>query len=207
MIEIRQCTLADLPYIYEICWKTGDNGTPLDSAFSDKFKMGHYYAAPYLHHDLGCCFAATEKGIPKGYILGSADTVNYTKWFNSQWLPSVRKLYDLESQGEYGPRETFLNECIKNDTVLHKSLYEFPAHLHINLLPELQGKGLGRKLMDTFFERCRKKGANRVHLGVSKVNTGALTFYRKMGMYPIYETESAFFLGYDLIRYSDHSEP
>lgn len=199
MIEIRQCTMADMPYIYEICWKTGYRGQSVEGMLNDKFKIGHYFAAPYLHYDMECCFVATDMGIPKGYILGTSDTVNYTKWLNSQWLPQVRNFYDFSKEASDNPFGKFVDDCLENDTVVDQSLFEYPAHLHIDLLPDLQGKGLGRKLMGVFFNRCLKKGASRVHLGVSKKNPGAVAFYKKMGMFVISEWDTGYTMGYNLI--------
>lgn len=198
MIEIRECTLADLPYIYEICWKTGYNGGSIEDFFTDKYKLGHYFAAPYLHYELECCFVVTVDNIPKGYILGTTDTKGFTQWLNTRWLPSVRKLYSFEEGSELHSFEQFADKCLSEDTPLDPDLTDYPAHLHIDLLPELQGKGMGRKMMETFFKRCREKGADKLHLGVSKRNPAAIAFYQRLGMYAVKETEGAYMLGYDL---------
>ena len=56
-----------------------------------------------------------------------------------------------------------------------------PAHLHIDLLPRFQGRGLGRRLLDHLFEGLRAAGADAVHLGVSPENTNAIAFYEHLG--------------------------
>jgi GNAT superfamily N-acetyltransferase len=198
MTDIRQCTIEDLPYIYEICYLTGYDKVTLETICEDKYKTGHYYAAPYLYFDIECCFVVTVENIPKGYILGTHDTETYTQWLNTHWLPKVRKYYDLQKFQNRDPFETHLNNCIINDTEIEDRLKDYPAHLHIDLLPELQGKGMGRKLIEVFFNRCREKGAQRVHLGVSKENPGAIAFYNKLGMYVISEDEEGINMGYDL---------
>ena len=58
----------------------------------------------------------------------------------------------------------------------------YPAHLHIDLLPRLQGKGHGRKLIDTWSECVRALGASGFHLGVGAANTRAVRFYRAYGL-------------------------
>ncbi|MGK0618858.1 GNAT family N-acetyltransferase [Meiothermus cerbereus] len=57
----------------------------------------------------------------------------------------------------------------------------YPAHLHIDLLPRAQGRGLGRRLMEVFLARLRELGVPGVHLGVGQRNAGALAFYQRMG--------------------------
>lgn len=198
MIEIRQCNLADMPYIYDICWKTAYRGRSVEDIFTDKFKTGHYFAAPYLYHDPECCFAAADNGRPLGYIVGTSDTAGYTEWLNSKWLPKVRECCNTAHDEKLHPIEQYLNKCIRNDTVLDKSLAEYPAHLHIDLLPELRGGGYGRRLMEIFFRQCATKGAGKVHLAVARANENALAFYRKMGMYTITENDAVCTLGKDL---------
>lgn len=198
MLDIRQCTMADLPYLYEICYLTGNNGNTVEGICPDKFKIGHYFAAPYLYFDREMCFVLTEKNIPKGYIVGTHNTEKYTEWLNREWLPDLRNLYDFKENEDTHDLEAFLNSVIKDDTFIDERLEPFEAHLHIDLLPELQGKGMGRTLINTFFDQCRKRGSKKVHLGVSKENPRAVAFYKKMGMYEIYDVEGAYMMGFDL---------
>jgi ribosomal protein S18 acetylase RimI-like enzyme len=64
-------------------------------------------------------------------------------------------------------------------------LADHPAHLHIDLLPGYQGRGLGRQLMQTFLAALRACGAARVHLGMDPANIRARPFYDKLGFTPI----------------------
>ena len=57
----------------------------------------------------------------------------------------------------------------------------YPSHLHIDLLPRLQGQGWGRRLIDTLSERLRATGSHGLHLGVATANTKAQAFYRAVG--------------------------
>ena len=58
----------------------------------------------------------------------------------------------------------------------------YPAHLHIDLLPEYQQKGLGTELMTRFLEEIKEKGATGVHLLMVEGNLDkAGVFYEKVG--------------------------
>ena len=59
---------------------------------------------------------------------------------------------------------------------------EYPSHLHIDILPRQQGKGFGRKLIETLFAALAAKGSPGVHLFVGARNLTALAFYRRIGM-------------------------
>ena len=58
----------------------------------------------------------------------------------------------------------------------------YPSHLHIDILPRQQGKGSGRKLIETLFGALAAKGSPGVHLFVGARNQRAIAFYRRMGM-------------------------
>jgi ribosomal protein S18 acetylase RimI-like enzyme len=60
-------------------------------------------------------------------------------------------------------------------------IVEFPAHLHINLLPGGQGRGAGRRLVATLFAALAARGVEGVHLGVGRRNERAIGFYEHLG--------------------------
>ncbi len=60
-------------------------------------------------------------------------------------------------------------------------LEEYPAHLHIDLVPAAQGHGWGRRLIDTLREALAADGVPGVHLGYAVSNTDAAAFYRRLG--------------------------
>ncbi len=57
----------------------------------------------------------------------------------------------------------------------------YPAHLHIDLLPELQGQGWGRRLIEALRDRLRAAGVPGVHLVAAGTNAGAIAFYERLG--------------------------
>jgi ribosomal protein S18 acetylase RimI-like enzyme len=57
----------------------------------------------------------------------------------------------------------------------------YPSHLHINLLPRLQGQGCGRHLLAAWCSRAKELGSAGFHLGVSSTNSPALNFYKALG--------------------------
>ena len=61
---------------------------------------------------------------------------------------------------------------------------KYPAHFHIDLLPEWQRVGLGRKLMDTFLAAVEEAGAKGVYCGMVATNVDAGKFYAKLGFEP-----------------------
>ena len=65
--------------------------------------------------------------------------------------------------------------------LVRPGLDEYPAHLHIDLLPPFQGTGHGRAMMETFYAAAARAGAAGVHVAVATANTRALGFYARLG--------------------------
>jgi len=201
-LYIRKAVLSDIPYLYEICLKTGENGKDATSLYFDPYLLGHYYAAPYLVFPEGICFVVEQDHRPQGYILAAPDTAAFMKWMEEQWLPPLRKRYQkpfpaalIRSEKEGQIIGLLHNSQFPMDKDARPWLAEYPAHLHIDLLPCLQGKGTGRVLMNTLFSELERQGVPGLHLGVSAANTGAVAFYRKTGFSVLEEHSWGFTMG------------
>ena len=83
------------------------------------------------------------------------------------------------------------------ERMLLPELDEFPAHLHIDVLPAHQGKGYGRCLITTFLEAAAHAGAKGAHVAVSPVNTRAQSFYLRVGFESLPISNGSYF-GYRL---------
>jgi GNAT superfamily N-acetyltransferase len=194
-VLIRKAIVQDVPHFYDICLKTGDNGKDASGFFRDPWLVGQYYAAPYLFFPGALCFTAEEDGTPRGYIVSAPDTAAFDAWMESVWLPPLRLRYPAESpvHPEYSSHEKAITAAIHKphpQGPVPSWRTEYPAHLHIDMLPGIQGKGWGRRLMETLFAALRERGVPGLHLGVSRANTGALAFYGKIGFLTVQEEDS-----------------
>ena len=70
--------------------------------------------------------------------------------------------------------------------------HHYPAHLHIDILPEYQRMGIGERLMSLFEERMASRGIPGIHLITSNRNLKALPFYRKIGYAVLEESPGAY---------------
>ena len=71
------------------------------------------------------------------------------------------------------------------ERLLWPGLAEYPAHLHVDLLPPFQRAGHGRALMGTFYAAAARAGAAGVHVTVVAANVRAVGFYRRLGFRPL----------------------
>ena len=194
-MEIRKGHLADLPYLYEICHLTGDAGEDATGVVSDRFLLGQIFAAPYLVRDPQWCWIAGDEGRPVGYLLTTPDTQDFQSWETKNWTPLLQSLYPQPVPTGLSGFETRLRERVHSPAVLPAFAEDYPAHLHIDLLPRAQGHRLGSQLVERFVAQCRAEGVRGIHLGVSATNVGAIAFYRKLGFEPLTEEPWGFFLG------------
>jgi GNAT superfamily N-acetyltransferase len=65
--------------------------------------------------------------------------------------------------------------------VFPEPLAEYPAHLHIDLLPRVRGQGRGRAMVTGLLEALAAAGVPGVHLGMHPDNLRALKFYQSLG--------------------------
>ncbi|MDR1748098.1 MAG: GNAT family N-acetyltransferase [Spirochaetaceae bacterium] len=184
-ILIRPAVYSDIPYLYEICLKTGDSGKDASALFNDPCLLGQYYAAPYLFYDPSLCFIAENDLTPEGYIIATADTEAFNTWMEKEWLPPLRRRYPQPYPQERlkSPEEAHSISRIHSSHLPVADPWQaaYPAHLHIDLLPSLQGKGSGRALMETLFKKLEEIHCPGIQLGVSGTNIGAIGFYKKLG--------------------------
>lgn len=179
---IRQATGSDMPYLYGICLKTGLSGLDATNYYHDPLMLGHYYAAPYLWKDPDLCFVALDDdGVPSGYIVGTDDTEHFNEWLNDYWLPPLRKQYPQNRPVKSEQEQSLCDRIRKGPGAGVWEHVGYPAHLHIDLLPKLQGKGLGKALMKIWLDCIAQRGAEGVHLGVDGKNTQAFGFYERIG--------------------------
>ena len=175
-MTIRPATPADHDQIARICLLTGADGTDATGRFADDAALAEVYALPYLYGPDCFALAWDVDGEARGYVLGAADTASFQEWFSDEWWPSrPRREARTENDGWLlpsagNPRRTLIPQ-----------LDDYPAHLHIDLLPDQQGRGAGRHLIEAACELLAERGVPGVHLVPSSGNKGALAFYPRVG--------------------------
>ena len=179
---IRPYRPADLDAVYDICVRTADGGGDARGHYSDDRLVGDVFAANYVTLEPEHAHVIDDgAGNAVGYVLGTADTKRFVRRCRDEWLPLVGGRYDGSD-----PRDQGLLTLLRRPELrLVPELADYPAHLHIDLLPEFQGRGLGRALMSAFLAGLRAAGVERVHLSMSPLNTSARAFYDRLGFVEI----------------------
>jgi ribosomal protein S18 acetylase RimI-like enzyme len=180
---IRAVATADLDALYRICLATGDAGQDASHLYRDPKLVGELYAAPYAVLEPGSAFVVEDNEGVGGYIVGTADTLAFEARLEAEWWPALRRRYAIPT----GDPASWSLDALRAWQIHHprpppaRVTEPYSAHLHINLMPRLQGQGLGQALIDRWLGRMREIGAAGVHLGVAAQNHRAIRFYRAYG--------------------------
>lgn len=184
MIEIRPFRAGDLDTIYDICLKTGDAGADATALYRDPRLLGHVYAGPYGALASESAFLAQDADGAGGYVFGPADTRAFEERLEAQWWPALRERYP-DPPAPATPDERMQHLIHHPPRMARRIVDAYPAHLHIDLLPRLQGQGLGRRMIDTWLGRVAEMGARGAHLSVGGRNARAVRFYRAYGFHEV----------------------
>jgi ribosomal protein S18 acetylase RimI-like enzyme len=183
--EIRPYRPSDLDDICRICLLTGESGADASALYRDPKVLGHLYAGPYGVLSPETAFVVEDAEGVGGYILGTPDTRAFEARLEAEWWPRLRLQYANPS----GTPPDAWTPDQRRAYLIHRPFHAprrvvvpFPAHLHIDLLPRLQGQNLGRRLLDLWLAMISGLGARGVHLGVSQANARAIRFYLAYGL-------------------------
>jgi ribosomal protein S18 acetylase RimI-like enzyme len=182
---IRPYRDGDLEDLYRVCLQTGDSGRDATSLFDDPRILGHVFAAPYGLFEPSLAFVAEDEAGVGGYIVAALDSRAFAERLEADWWPALRERYPAPPAGlapdRWTPDQRAAHWIHDPFPVPDELAQDYPSHLHINLVPRLQSRGLGRQLMDTLVRALREQGSVGVHFFVQAANQRAAGFYRHLG--------------------------
>jgi ribosomal protein S18 acetylase RimI-like enzyme len=195
---IRPYRPADLEAIYRICLLIGDNGEDATPLYREHSILGDLYAGAYGRFAPEFAFMAEDAEGVCGFTLGVLDTTAFDQRLERDWWPSLRLRYrdpgDIPTE-ERNPDQRAAALIHHPPRIPDEILAAYPSHLHIDVLPRLQGKGVGGRLMQTLLEALREAGSSGVHLVVSAGNPRAIGFYHHLGFRELAAGATNFTLG------------
>ncbi len=180
---IRQAREEDRPALYDVVLHTADNGGDATALHRLPDIQGDVYTGPYLTFEPELAFVLEDDQGPAGFVLGALDTRSFEERLERDWWPPLRLKYKAAAAQELLPDDKRLLAMIDAPSRAPEAiLHEYPSHLHIDILPRQQGKGQGRRLIETLFDALATKGSCGVHLVVGARNDRAIAFYRRIGL-------------------------
>lgn len=179
---LRPYRPTDSAWLADVCVRTGLGGEDARGHYDDPDVLPAIFATPYAELEPELVLVADDGERVIGYVLGTADTAAFYDRFRRVWLPTVADRFPAPDEGAEGP-DAAMRKLLHHAEGMHVPAFDehYPAHLHIDLLPEGQGRGLGRALLETWLDALRARGVPGVHLGVNPENTRARAFYDRLG--------------------------
>ncbi len=165
-----------------ICVLTGDAGQDATGR-GDPRELTERYAAPYLDLEPEHAWLAERDGRVLGYLLAAADTEAFAERFAARPSALAASARAAHAAG-----------------LLLAEVDRYPAHLHVDLLPEGQGSGFGRRLVERCLEQLAAEGVPGVHLVVDPRNEGAQAFYARVGFAELRRDDHGVVFGRPLSR-------
>ena len=136
---------------------------------------------PYVMLAGGIGFVALDADGPAGYVLAALDTRRFESECEEKWWPALRARYRDPGPHPATPDEELIALIHRPEVARNEVVARFPAHLHIDLLPRIQGRGVGRLLMNRILGALSSHGVDGVHLGADAANQRAIGFYQHLG--------------------------
>lgn len=184
--EIRPYQPTDRADVYDVCVRTAAAGGDARGRYSTDGLIPDVWAGPYLEFDPDLAFVVEVDGSVGGYLLATADTRAFAARYQREWIPYLAERYTWPAALTVAPAEIeLLGSGFDAGRLLIPEVDEYPAHFHIDLLPELQAKGLGRRLIGLLTAELYRRGVPGLHLGMDPANTGARAFYDRLGFAPL----------------------
>ncbi len=166
-MNVRPYQPKDFERMHKICFETS-------SGFdSEKGRVALFatYCDYYVNEEPENCFVAVnENDEAIGYVICSSDPIRYERVFKEKYAPVLKKASPVR----------YLFHVV-NEWLCRRIKKEYPAHLHIDILPEGQRMGLGTRLMDALTDHLKKNGVKGVYLVCGAGNEKGVNFYKKYG--------------------------
>ncbi len=166
-MEIRKYQVTDKQNLQKICIITAN---PQKNEQGERL-LNLLYNDYYTEQEPENCFVLTDEADNAvGYIICAKNFDTYKKAFTEKYLPQVKKI-------------SFIQYLLRKLSFIIEKKFskEYPAHLHIDILPGFTGKGSGSMLINALCEHLKAEGVSGIMLCVGAHNVRAIKFYEKHG--------------------------
>jgi GNAT superfamily N-acetyltransferase len=186
--SLRPFQPQDLDALYAISLATGEAGGDASHLHDDPRLIGHIYSAPYALLAPDLAFVAADEAGVVGYVVGALDTAAWESRLEREWWPALRERH---ADPSVATRETWTRDEWRMASIHHPRptpgvlAQAYPAHIHLNLLPRAQRRGLGTALLGHWLAIATARGVVGAHVGVSGANAGGLRFWASQGFEPL----------------------
>lgn len=190
-LTIRAYDSVDRTSIRDVCCETGIMGNPIGPHWGYKPTWADAQTKYYTDEEPESALVVVndDKKVV-GFLLGCVDS---PRQFDKQMEPDhyytiqgfTRGLFMRPSTAPFIWRALYdkvrdqKNGTIPDDLEFRND--HFPAHLHIDLLPEARGKRIGTKLVSLWLQHLERREIPGCYLQTVVENPGAVKFFESVG--------------------------
>ncbi len=181
---VRPFAPGDREALLQIGADTAFFGAPIETYLDDRriFMDGFY--AYYTHFEPHHAWVAVQEDQVVGFLTGCVDTQAYKRVLLRKIIP--RLLLRVALLRYRMGRKTWVYVARMARAYLWPGSQEpdlsgYPAHLHINVLPQARGQGLGGQLISAYLQQLAALKIGGVHLHTTSYNRPACHLYERMG--------------------------
>jgi ribosomal protein S18 acetylase RimI-like enzyme len=200
---IRKYDASDRSAVRRICAQTALMGEPGAAFFDDDEILADALTAYYTDEEPELCFVAARGGRVAGYVLCSKDVRRMEHIFCSRILWSL--VGKAARRGVFFRRKNaqFLFHVVlslfKGEFRAPVFSKDYPATLHINLIPECRAQGVGSRLIEACLDQLVRAGVKGVHFAT--LSDRGAQFFEKNGFQLLFRAKRSYFryfLGKDI---------
>jgi len=188
MASIRRMRADDIKDVEYVCRMTAGELSIKDEAVGTR--MAKMFSTYYARECYDSCFVLVDEADKAvGYILCEPDYRRFREIFRKIDVPTIYKLNKKSGRRAwYFPVPyTFFG-------------WKYPAHMHIDLLPEYQNGGFGTKMVQMLLEDLKSKKVKGVMLIAGQWNDGAIRFYKRNGFKMLFKGLGEAIMAFDLTK-------
>ncbi|HEX6703239.1 MAG TPA: GNAT family N-acetyltransferase [Albitalea sp.] len=192
MPVLRRVDVRDAEALADICVRTGDAGADASVLYPDPQLLADIFLRPYLHFEPDWCWGVEDGAGLAGYLVATPDTLAFARR-SEPWWQALRRRHPLPDPDDERPQARLVRRAHVGVLTELPFIGSHPAHLHVDLLPRMQGQGWGAALMKTLLDARLGIG---VHLAVARQNQRAFRFYERQGFEVLEQTPWGCWMGH-----------
>ena len=194
-ITIRTFNPADKSKIREICCDTAFMGEPVEAFFEDRDAFADIAISYYTDYEPQSLFVAQAEGKAIGYLAGCKDTRRFKKIFSRKILPlAVLRMFlrgSISKKKNLRFLASMVRSFLRGELRGRDCVREFPAHLHINVLPAYRRWGAGKSLIEEYVRYLKDNNVGGLHL--YSFSAAGQEFFAKLNFVKIFSRQVSYF--------------
>lgn len=181
-ITVRPYRDADREAVRLIAYRTGYMGDPADVYWRDFSSFADIWTAYYTDREPESAFVAESTRGVVGYLVGCVESARAPSPAAALTRQVIRRFLLIRAgTARFLWRSIWDAALQRHSPTGELADPRWPSHLHMNLLHEARGRGVGAQLMRAWLSRLRDVGSPGCHLATLTENTTAMAFFERMG--------------------------